>query len=250
MIQEVTLIGAFFAGLVTFLAPCTFATLPIFVTYIVGSTAEELHEGGRKAKLSAALNAISYILGFTVVFVLLGMTATSLGKYFSRRTDQFTKLGGVFVVLFGLFMIIGEKIPIFQFLYKEKKLDASGSFKKFSYLRSFLIGVTSAFAWTPCIGPILGAILFYASATTSVMLEGGLLLFAYSLGISVPFFVLSLFIGYSAGFIKKINKYVGLIHKVSGVLMILLGIFLVSGFSDSIFAVLFRFFVSLGYTPV
>ncbi|HEC65926.1 MAG TPA: hypothetical protein ENI23_11585 [bacterium] len=144
MVEEITIIATFGGGLATFLAPCTFATLPVFLTYIIGSTAEEIHDGGKKAKFKAIFNALFYILGFTVVFVLLGLTATSLGKFFLQEKSLLSKIGGGFVVLFGIIMVFGEKIPFLRFLYRERKIDAGGKLEGYNVIRAFLIGVTSA----------------------------------------------------------------------------------------------------------
>jgi len=181
---EVSWIAAFGAGLVTFLAPCTFTTLPAFISYLlIKSTGEA--DTRKSSRWSLFFGGLSYVLGFIVVFTLLGLTATSLGFYFAVNKVLLTQIGGVVIIFFGLFILFGERLKFMSFMFREQKFDLSQSHQKLEkgYSFPFFIGVTSAFAWTPCIGPILGSILFLASSTSSQIWEGAWLLFLYGLGI-------------------------------------------------------------------
>ncbi|MFQ5492775.1 MAG: cytochrome c biogenesis CcdA family protein [Candidatus Dojkabacteria bacterium] len=248
--QEVNFITAFGAGLLTFFAPCTFVTLPTFISYLIfQATGEETIRSGKRYKLKVLLSAVSYVSGFLLVFTLLGVTATGVGSLFSRNKDLLTNVGAIVIILFGLLILFGERVKKLQFLFKEKKVEVNTTRFGKGYVFPFIIGVTSAFAWTPCIGPILGGILFLAGTSTDTALQGGALLFTYGLGISIPFILIAVFLGSAQKWMRKINRYTGTIHKISALLLIILGVMLLTGFADQAYGFLFRLFTSIGYMP-
>ena len=247
--MQINLITAFAAGLITFFAPCTFTTLPSFLGYLTfKATGEDLSLDSRKYRLKVVLSSVSYVSGFLIVFTLLGIAASQLGGFFAQNKQLFSRLGGLAIIAFGLFILIGERFANLHFMYREHKLRLKTRHFDDSYLFPFVLGLTSAFAWTPCIGPVLGSILLLASASGSA-LQGGLLLFVYALGINIPFLLISLFVGSSQKFVKKLRKTAVLLHKASAWLMIILGFILLLGISDTIFSFLYRMFVAFGYRP-
>lgn len=249
---DVSFVAAFSAGLVTFFAPCTFVTLPAFISYLVlKASGESTQVRSNRYRWKVMISAIAYVSGFLIVFTLLGMTATSIGSLFSKNKQVLTQLGGVIIIFFGMFILVGDRLKPLHFLYREKKVSFSPQEVSKGYYFPFLIGITSAFAWTPCIGPILGSILLLASSTSSNAYdEGGLLLFTYGLGISIPFLLIALTFGYSEKFVRKFSKYTEKVYRFSAVLLILLGLSLVTGYSERIFSYMFSLFIKLGYNPV
>ncbi len=221
---EVTLVAAFIAGLLSFLSPCVLPLIPAYISFIAGVSIEELTSEGNKPGLvfGAVFNSLFFVLGFSLVFIILGASASTLGKFFLGRLQLFSKLAGVVIILFGLHLC--HLLPL-KFLYYEKKLHLEK--KPAGLLGSFLVGTAFAFGWTPCIGPILAGILAYAG-TQETMYQGISLLAAYSLGLGLPFILTALSINAFLVFFDKIKKYFTYIEKASGVLLILVGLLILS----------------------
>ncbi|ADL69126.1 cytochrome c biogenesis CcdA family protein [Thermoanaerobacterium thermosaccharolyticum] len=203
-----SIFAAFMGGILSFFSPCILPLIPVYVTYIFG---------GKKKNF---FNLFLFILGFSIVFILMGATASQLGKIFVSYKVLFRKASGIIILLFGLYMM-GAIRPIF--LNKEAKLNVSGM--KEGYLSSFIFGITFAAGWTPCVGPILATILLYAG-TTSTVSVGVILLFAYSLGVGLPFIVAAILIDRFKSFYKKINSIMPYIEKIGGLILIIFGILL------------------------
>lgn len=250
---EVSLIGAFIAGLATFLAPCTFVTLPTFISFLSLRATADIDQDRSKHIRKVFSSALIYVFGFMLVFVILGATATSFNDLFLHNRKLFSQIGGLLIIFFGLIILVGDKFSLFNFLQQTRKFEIKDSKLSRSFIFPFTVGVTSAFAWTPCIGPLLGTILLLASNTGSVF-EGSFLLFVYGMGINIPFLILSLLVGYNSAhankFIRNFNKYALIIYKVSAFVMILIGISLLFGFVDRVFGPVFQLFVSWGYSPL
>lgn len=200
---------AFAAGVVSFLSPCVLPLIPAYVSYIFGN---------RKNNI---VNLILFVLGFSLIFVLMGATASQLGKLFLSYKDAFRKISGIIIVIFGLQMT-GLFRPLF--LNKEVKLINMENIQT-GYIGSFILGVTFAAGWTPCVGPILASILLYASSVSTLSV-GVILLFAYSMGLGIPFIVTALLIDKFKTMYKKINKILPYIEVASGVILIIFGILL------------------------
>ncbi|MFH1782943.1 MAG: cytochrome c biogenesis protein CcdA [Candidatus Omnitrophota bacterium] len=225
-VNEVSILISFSAGLLTFLSPCILPLLPSYITYITGKSFEDLKGSGASAKNIRSLTAkhsLSFILGFSVVFVLLGMTITYLGSFFGIKRIWLERIGGGVIILLGLHLLGILKL---DFLAKEKRAGISK--RKIGYLSSFLMGNAFALGWTPCVGPILSSILIYASSVKS-MPRAALLLFIYSLGIGVPFFIASLLINQFLFFFNKFKKFIVIIPKITGAFLLIIGILLISG---------------------
>lgn len=214
--ENVSLLLAFSAGLLSFLSPCILPLVPAYITYLTGSQLNEIRDG--KAKMMAFWKALGFVVGFSFVFMLMGLTVTSLGSWLAEYWYIFIKISGILIIVLGLHMIGVFKL---KWLYKEKRFSpAVNRTRPFS---SVLIGMAFAAGWTPCIGPILSAILLYAGSMDT-MNKGMMLLAFYSLGMSIPFLLAALAIDKVTGFLRKISRFLPIISMVSGILLICLGI--------------------------
>jgi len=223
---------AFLAGLASFLTPCVLPLVPGYVSLISGAGVEELknQEAGLLGKVM--VNSLSFVLGFSIVFITLGALATEVGQLASQYKSVLAEAAGVLVILFGLHLTGILRIKAF---YADKRLHGvkGGS----TAWGAFVIGFAFAFGWTPCVGPILSAILYIASTQNSVG-KGILLLTVYSLGLAVPFLLTALGIERFMKFYVGFRRYMHAVEVASGALLIVLGLLLVSGK----FTVLSRYF--------
>lgn len=228
--NNVSILLAFSAGLLSFLSPCVLPLVPAYITYITGSTAAELRTG--KARLHTIYKSLGFVLGFSLVFITMGASITSIGKLLIRNMDVFRKIGGALIMLFGI-----HTTGIFKLktLYYEKRLVPFEKLHK--NISSVLIGMAFAAGWTPCVGPILASILIYAGSMETITM-GILLLTAYSLGLAVPFVLTAYAIGSFSEYFKKISGHLNTISIVSGILLIIMGILI---FTNKI-AILSRYF--------
>lgn len=211
------LILAFTAGLISFLSPCVLPLLPGYLSYLSGMSPED---GAAQPAGSPVVGAATlFVLGFSLIFVALGATASYIGAALLPYRDTLTRVAGVFIILMALAMVGVLKLPVF---YREKRLHLG---REFGIWSAFPLGMAFAFGWSPCIGPVLTSILAYAT-TEGTAQKGALLLFIYSLGLGVPFLAMALFAGrifHSVTWIKR--HYQALNVGGSGVLIVM-GIFL------------------------
>ncbi|TSB45784.1 cytochrome c biogenesis CcdA family protein [Alkalicoccobacillus porphyridii] len=220
--MEISIWLAFFAGMVSFLSPCIFPLVPAYLAQLTGST---ISEGEIQADRRLILTrSLGFILGFTIIFVLMGASSTYLGQIFANNRQLIEQIGGIFIVLFGLQM---AGIISLRSLITEKKLPIKPK-KTASFSNSLLIGFLFGAGWMPCIGLVLSSILILAS-NSATMSSGILLLFIYSAGLGVPFLLVAFFWSKSLSKLKTINRWLPLIQRVSGILMIILGIMLFTG---------------------
>jgi cytochrome c-type biogenesis protein len=210
-------IAAFLAGVVSFLSPCVLPLVPGYVSLISGASVEELESQDRKLLRTVLVHSLMFILGFTLVFVVLGATATELGRLVTAYRKWLTWLAGAFIIGFGLHLTGILKIKA---LYMDKRLHSVGSGK--SPIGAFVVGFAFAFGWTPCIGPILATILLAAAKLESVG-KGILLLWIYSLGLAVPFLLTSIGIGRFMAFYGWFRRHLHTVEVVSGVILIVIG---------------------------
>ena len=214
--NDISILLAFSAGLLSFLSPCVLPLIPAYVSYLTGSSIEELKND--KTKLFTLYKSFGFVLGFSIVFILMGLSITSLGKLLITHKDLFRKIGGTIIVVFGLHTLGIFKVKLF---YREKKFlhfnKITGPFS------SIIMGMAFATGWTPCIGPILSSILIYATSMNSVG-TGVLLLIMYSLGLAVPFILTAIAIESFTTQFKKLSKYLPVISIISGLLMIIMGL--------------------------
>lgn len=217
--EPITYAVAFFAGVLTFLSPCLLPLIPSFIVYITGVSFSDLSDEAKRAvvRRKTIVHSLLFIAGFSVIFVLLGLTATAIGKTLFRYQQAMRIIGGGLIILFGLHLIGLLK---FDALMKERKMHFAGAGA--SYLGSFLVGVTFAAAWTPCAGPILGSILVLAG-TKANALVGAKLLGVYSLGIAIPFFLTGLAVNSFLVNFKKLQKVIAVMNIIGGVFLIVIG---------------------------
>src|SRR5262245_46729130 len=216
-------IAAFLAGIVSFLSPCVLPLVPGYVSLISGASVDELQSKDRKLLNTVFLHSLMFILGFTVVFVMLGAAATTVGQLAREYKKQLTWIAGAVIIIFGLHLTGILKIKA---LYADKRLHSVQGGK--SPLGAFVIGFAFAFGWTPCLGPIISAILVLAGSTDTVA-KGVLLLWIYSLGLAVPFLLTSLLIDRFLSFYGSFRKYLNVLEVGSGVVLIALGALILAG---------------------
>ncbi|WP_298836311.1 cytochrome c biogenesis CcdA family protein [Clostridium sp.] len=214
--NDITVLLAFSAGLLSFLSPCVLPLVPAYISYLTGSSIEELKDG--KAKFSTLYNSFGFVLGFSIIFILMGVSITSLGKLLTTHKDLFRKVGGTLIVVFGLHTLGVFKIKL---LYREKRFLYFNKIK--GPFSSVIMGMAFAAGWTPCIGPILSSILIYATSMNSEG-KGVLLLIMYSLGLAVPFILTAMAIGSFTKQFRKFSKYLPIVSTISGLLMITMGV--------------------------
>ncbi|UJF31273.1 cytochrome c biogenesis CcdA family protein [Paenibacillus hexagrammi] len=210
---------ALWAGVASFISPCCLPLYPSYLSYITGISVSELKSGQSSAAVrrQTMLHTLSFIVGFSIIFYALGLTAGFLGNFFIDYRDLLRQIAAILIFVMGMFLI-GIFQP--QWLLKERKLQIK--FRPAGYIGSMLIGMGFAAGWSPCVGPILSAILALAATEPGTWLQ---LTTAYSLGFAIPFFVLSFFIGST----RWILRYSATIMKIGGGLMILISILLYTG---------------------
>jgi len=227
--QEISGMIAFSAGLLSFASPCVLPLVPSYITYITGVSFKELTDVEARSKLRWATisHSFCFIMGFSLVFVLMGASATYLGQVLVQYQYWIMKGGGVLIILLGIHFTGIINIP---FLHIEKRFEMRK--RPLGYVGSFVVGVVFAAGWTPCIGPILSTILIYASTSKSVV-TGILLLTYYSVGLGIPFFLSSLAFNSFLSAFDKIKRYMRVINIVSGIFLIGIGIlFLTDTFQE------------------
>lgn len=218
--QEVTYIGAFIAGLLSFLSPCVLPLIPSYITYITGVTFADLQaeHPSHIIRQKTILHSLCFICGFTTVFVLLGASATYIGSFLNDNAFVIRKIGGVLLVILGIH--VTGLIPL-RFLLGEKRISIKH--KPAGYAGSFLVGIAFAAGWTPCIGPILAAILAVA-ATEERVYQGIMLLMLYSLGLGVPFFLSALAMHRFLSVFNRFKKYIRIFEIITGIFLMVIGV--------------------------
>ena len=213
------LLVAFAAGLLSFLSPCVLPLVPSYVGFLTGMTLTEM-SGRRRI---AVVHALLFVAGFSLVFILLGASATALGSALRYYQTWIARVGGVLVILFGLLCLGMVKVG---FLQQERRLQLQN--KPVGYLGSALVGIAFGAGWTPCIGPVLGAILSLAATTESVN-RGMLLLGVYSAGLAVPFLLAAVAVESFLDWFQRFRRFLPWVMRVSGVLLIFVGVLMATG---------------------
>ena len=222
MTENLTVLGVFLAGLGSFLSPCVLPLVPAYIATLAGNTALETKT--RTNTLPTLLHSLSFILGFSLIFIILGASVGLIGRSVNANPVLVQRIGGGLIVAFGIFLIAAYKFP---WLNYEKRLNLNTK-RNPSYLRSIVIGAIFAFGWTPCVGPILGAVLTLAWSSQTVG-EGALLLVVYSLGLGIPFILIGLAWGKIMPLWKSLNRHLWIISILSGVLLIVIGTLMLTG---------------------
>jgi cytochrome c-type biogenesis protein len=236
-IPQISLIAAFSAGLLSFVSPCVLPLVPSYISYITGLSVEQLTDASERVKFKKAImvNALLFIGGFSTVFVAFGASASLLGQLLLTYQDYVRRLGGVLIIIFGLYLL---GILNLNFLKVEHRYQFRN--RPAGYLGSFLVGVAFAAGWTPCVGPVLGAILLYASTTDS-LLNGVVLLTCYSLGLGLPLFLTALGVDRFLAYFKEVRAYLWGVSAISGVLLVVVGVMIYANSLTMITSVLERY---------
>jgi len=217
---DISLYGAFLAGILSFLSPCVLPLVPSFITYLTGLSFADLQEEHptHLVRQRTIIHSLLFISGFTIVFVLLGASATFVGGFLRENMTIMRKIGGVLIVLFGLH--VSGLIPI-GMLLGEKRVTLHN--KPAGYFGSVLVGVAFAAGWTPCIGPILASILIVAAEEETVF-HGIILLLVYSLGLAIPFFLSSLALHRFLVLFNRFKKYIRIFEIITGLFLVVAGL--------------------------
>lgn len=279
--ENISIFIAFLGGILAFLSPCVLPIVPGYIAYISGLSVSSLSETERKFDLNVLLSAISFVLGFSIVFTLLGAGSTYIGQLLFEYKNLISQIAGVFVILLGIhftnifqhkrikeilavitiilmavyfygyyktklifndywvFLFLAIVLNIFYYgkiymlLYQQKTADIKK--KPGGIIGAFLIGIAFAFGWTPCIGPVLGAILLYASQQETVY-QGMVLLLSFSMGLGIPFILTALAINLFINFSRKFSRYFFYVELVGGLLLIFIGVLLITGSLNKILA--------------
>jgi cytochrome c-type biogenesis protein len=224
MAIDVTHGGAVLAGLVSFLSPCVLPLVPPYLCYMAGVSLDQLTAEGeeRVARRTVIVSALAFVLGFSTIFVSLGAAASAIGQLVRTHLDVLSVAGGIIIIVMGLHFLGVFRIPL---LYRQARIERQ---HPAGPVGSYVMGLAFAFGWTPCIGPVLAAILAVAGTEATVTRGAGLLA-AYSLGLGIPFLVAGLFAGPFMGFMRRFRSHLGTVEKVMGGALVLTGILFITG---------------------
>ena len=218
--SQVSLFAATIAGLLSFLSPCVLPLVPGFIGYMSGTSVQS---GQKTPWWHTFLHACSFVLGFSLVFVILGASISSLGSLLYDYLPMLQKIGGILLIILGLHTMGLIKIP---FLFQERRVHWTGR-AEWGYLSSLLMGVFFSAGWTPCVGPILASILLLASQEQTAA-QGALLLVAYSIGLGIPFLAVGAAFGPISGLLRRLNRHLNVVSIISGIFLIAMGLLLVT----------------------
>lgn len=233
---DVSFLAALVAGVLSITSPCVLPLVPIYLTHIAGVSAGQSEA---TAKAVIMRNAVAYVLGFSLVFVALGAALGAVGQmagsldFIRENTDGLVRIGGVLLMVLGLHMLGIFRIP---FLYRDAHLQIDGG-KPGTIGSSFIIGLSFGAGWTPCMGPILGAILTLAASQADTT-RATWLLVVYSTGLAIPFLAAALAFGSLPGVLRRVNKHLGMVEAVSGAIMLAVGIIMIMGWYQLMFNVI------------
>ena len=219
--EEISLLVAFGAGLLSFLSPCVLPLVPVYLASLAGP--EIFDDKITRKRMPVFLHSLSFVIGFSIVFTILGAGAGLVGFAISAHLTVIRQIAGSLLIVFGLFILAALKVP---WLNYEKRLSSSLGTTT-SYLRSLLTGGIFSLAWTPCVGPILGGILTLALGSETAG-QGAYLLAIYSLGLGIPFLTIGIAFDFITPLLKRIYRYSSLIHIISGLLLIAVGILILT----------------------
>lgn len=226
-LPQTSLLAAFLAGLLSFLSPCVLPLVPSYLMYMTGLSLDQLTDSAerRRERTTIIVNALLFIVGFSLVFIAFGASASLIGQMLTDHQQLIRQVGGVFVILFGLYVM---GIVRLRFLMTERRIHLIS--RPAGYAGSLLIGATFAAGWTPCVGPVLGAMLMYAS-TTDTLADGVTLLAFYSFGLGLPLFAAAIGVERFLACFKHVRGYVGVMSSISGVFLVIFGLAI---YSDSL----------------
>ncbi len=226
--DSLTVLVAFSAGLLSFLSPCVLPLVPSYLTFITGLGLEDVS----RARRTTIVHALLFVIGFSLIFVLLGAGATALGRLMLAYRIWIARVGGVLMILMGLWMIGVVRVDALQ---RERRVHLND--KPIGYLGTVLVGIAFGAGWTPCLGPTLGAILLMA-ANESELAKGIGMLSAYSIGLAVPFLISALAVDRFLQFFRRFRGNMGLVNRIAGSLLILVGVLMLTGWFQRLAAML------------
>lgn len=234
--------GAFIAGLLSFASPCVLPLVPPYLSFLAGVSLDQLTEDNRSAKATrnVVTTAIAFVLGFSTVFVALGASASFIGELLVDHFDLLTYVAGALILLLGIHYVGLVRLPL---LSREARFQSQS--RPMGLAGAYLIGLAFAFGWTPCVGPVLAAILLYAGSEADVV-QGAMLLFTYSLGIGVPFIAVAFFAGPFLNLMQKYRRHIGKVEKTIGVLLIITGILFLTNSMSTIAYLMLEWFPAIG----
>ena len=215
--ENISLLVAFSAGLLSFLSPCILPLVPVYLSSLAGP--EIFESKASKVRVPLFLHSLSFVVGFTIVFTIMGAGAGLVGFAIGAHLAVIRQVAGILLIVFGSFLLLGQKVPQLNF---ERRITPSRGVTT-GYLRSFFTGGIFTLAWTPCVGPVLGGILSLA-ATSETAWSGASLLAIYSLGLGIPFLIIGAAFDSVAPLLRRISRYSKVVYTVSGVLLIAVGI--------------------------
>lgn len=221
---EVSIWMAVTAGLISFLSPCVLPLVPGYISFLSGVSVQRMQDAAAGELLPAGtrgrllLSALCFVAGFSMVFIALGATATWLGGLISARMDLLTKLAGLVIIFFGI-----VKLGLVRWLVLFRDIRFNVNRNRWGLPGAMLLGAAFAFGWTPCVGPVLGAILMYAGTLENTT-QGIWLLLAYAMGLGVPFLLTAAGVAHFMRLFQRFKKHMGLVEKISGAVMVVLGI--------------------------
>jgi cytochrome c-type biogenesis protein len=211
---------SFTAGLLSFLSPCVLPLIPSYVTFVTGLTLEDV----QRSRKTALVHALLFVLGFTLIFLALGATATAVGRLLVVHRLWISRVGGVLVALLGLYLLGAFNMG---FLSRERRIQITD--KPLGYLGTVLVGIAFGAGWSPCIGPILGGILTY-TATQAELQRGLVLLLAYSLGLAIPFLLAAVAVERFLAFFARFRSKLVWVDRIAGALLVVVGIMMMTNY--------------------
>lgn len=222
---DVSIWAAFLAGLLSFVSPCVLPIVPPYLCYLAGVSVEELKGEAATAETSRRVlySSIAFVFGFAVVFVALGATASVVGKSIAQHFDTLSIIAGIIIIIMGLHFLGVFRIGL---LYREARVQVDS--KPAGLVGAFVMGLAFAFGWTPCVGPVLAAILFVAGSSDTIW-NGAGLLFVYAMGLGIPFILAGAFAGRFLKWAGNFRKHMGTVEKIMGGFLVLTGILFVTG---------------------
>ena len=228
--ENISIVLVFLEGLLSFFSPCIIPLLPVYMSYLAGNAKEEIDGVTHYKRKTVFLHTVFFVLGISFAFFVLLMAFSTVGNFFSKYQNLFTRIGGIIIVILGLYQL---GVFDFKFLQRERRLNTSFLDKKMNPIIAFVMGFTFSFAWTPCIGPMLSSVLILASTAKSTVI-GALLVLAYTLGFAIPFLILGLFTTKILEFLNKKKNLLRYTIKASGIIMIIIGIMTFTGWMNGV----------------
>lgn len=227
--QNINFLLVFLEGMLSFLSPCVLPLIPVYIGYLAGNGKKENEDGSiYYERKTVFLNTLLFVIGISFAFFLLGMSFSVIGSFFNKYKQIFTSLAGLIIILMGLIQLGLIKIP---FLEKEHKIPFLKNGKNVTPIIALIMGFTFSFAWTPCIGPALASVLALASSSSNIFM-GNLLVLAYAIGFAIPFLLVGFFTTQILNFFSKKKKIVQYTIKISGVILIIMGILTIVGLTE------------------